>query len=82
MRTRMDTKKEHQITQRKVLIWLSVLVMATGLVFYIAWGLLYGSWNMFDRENLGVYAVTIVMVGYGFLGIIINNRKLRQINEQ
>lgn len=79
MRPRMDTEKAHMITQRKILTWLSVLVLAAGLTFYIAWGILYGSWNVFRRENLGVYAVTVVMVGFGLLGIIINNRKLKQI---
>ena len=37
-----------------------------GLVFYISWGILYNGW--FD---MGVYAVTIVLVGFGVTGVLL-----------
>ena len=75
----MDTDNEHEKTQRTILVWISLLILALGLTFYLAWGLLYNSWNIFARENLGVYAVTVVMVGFGILGLLINNKKLKEL---
>lgn len=43
-----------------------LILLIIGLVFYISWGVLYNGW--FDR---GVYAVTIVLVGFGVAGMLL-----------
>jgi hypothetical protein len=56
---------------RKYLIVFYSLLLALGLIIYLAWGLMYGSWNLFDRANLGIYAVTLVLCGFGIVGILL-----------
>ena len=63
-----DTKLE--IPKKAMLAFYSAL-LALGLIIYISWGLMYGSWNFFARENLGMYAVTVILVGFGFVGILL-----------
>src|SRR2546428_8480467 len=36
-----------------------------------SWGAIYSSWNMFRPENAGVYAVTVITVGFGVLGMLL-----------
>jgi len=43
-----------------------LVLLIIGVVFYISWGILYDGW--FDR---GVYAVTIVLVGFGVTGVLL-----------
>ena len=47
------------------------LLLALGLSIYLAWGIMFGSWNLFDRANLGIYAVTVVLCGFGIVGILL-----------
>ena len=35
-----------------------------GIVFYLFWGLAWGGW--FD---IGVYTITVILLGFGFCGI-------------
>ena len=46
-------------------------LLALGLIIYVSWGLMYDSWNFFARENLGIYAVTVVLCGFGILGLLL-----------
>ncbi len=45
---------------------LSLLVLISGIGFYIIWGLRYGVW-----ADIGVYALTIVLVLSGTIGTLI-----------
>ena len=44
---------------------LSALILAIGILFYIAWGAFYGVWT-----DIGVYSLTIVLVGFGAAGLL------------
>ncbi len=45
-------------------IWFFVAFL--GILFYVVWGVAYGGW--FD---IGVYSITIVLVGFGLIGIVL-----------
>jgi hypothetical protein len=45
----------------------SMLVLAIGAIFYIAWGAFYGVWT-----DIGVYSLAIVMVAFGAAGLLYN----------
>jgi hypothetical protein len=38
---------------------------------YWGWGLIYGSWNIFEPQHMGVYAIFVVMMGFGVLGLLL-----------
>lgn len=56
---------------RKVAFTFYALLFLAGIIFYLAWGFVYGSWNALAPEWIGVYAVTIVLVGFGLVGMLL-----------
>jgi hypothetical protein len=46
---------------------LSLLFILAGTIHYIYWGLRYGVWY-----DIGIYAITIILVLPGVIGIIIS----------
>ena len=60
---------------RRAAYWFYALLALGGIAFYLGWGIYYGSWNLFDRTNIGVYAVTILMVGFGGTGLLLYGKK-------
>ena len=65
----VTASEEH--VPKKYLLGFYTLLLAMGVIVYVAWGLMYGSWNLVERTNLGIYAVTIILVGFGVVGIIL-----------
>ena len=63
-----DTRAE---IPAKVMVGFYAALLALGLAIYIGWGLMYGSWNIFDRSNIGVYSSTVLLCGFGVVGIIL-----------
>ena len=56
---------------RRVAFGFYTLLLLTGIAFYVLWGAIYSSWNVFAPENAGVYAVTVIMVGFGVVGMLL-----------
>ena len=46
---------------------LSLLLLITGILFYIYWGVTYGVW-----ADIGIYSITIVFVLAGIFGMILS----------
>lgn len=57
---------------RRAKMAISVILIIAGFAMYWAWGLIYGSWNIFDREFIGVYAIVIVLIAFGILGLLLS----------
>jgi len=57
---------------RELKMALSLLLIIAGFSMYWVWGLLYGSWNIFQKEFIGVYSIVIVLFGFGILGLILS----------
>ena len=75
MRPCMEADAKLEKKHRKLLTWISAFILAMGLIIYIGWGIVYGTWNILDTSGFGIYAVTVIMVLFGILGIILNLRK-------
>lgn len=56
---------------RKALMAFSLLLVVTAASLYWAWGVIYGSWNIFSAENMGIYSLFIVLLGMGVLGLLL-----------
>ncbi len=56
---------------RNVAFWFYALLLGVGLGFYAIWGAFYDSWNLFEPRNAGAYAVTVVLVGFGIVGMLL-----------
>lgn len=57
---------------RRAKMAISAILIIAGFVMYWTWGIIYGSWNIFDREFIGVYAIVIVLVAFGILGLLLS----------
>ncbi len=53
----------------------SLLLILTAALFYWVWGVSYNGWNLFSAENLGVYAIFVVLLGFGILGYLLTRFK-------
>lgn len=56
---------------RKFAFWFYSLAFLAGILFYLIWGITYGSWNLFAPEWVGAYAVTIILVAFGVVGMLL-----------
>lgn len=56
---------------RAVAFWFYFFASLAGVVFYVAWGISYGSWNFLRSEWVGVYAVTVILIGFGLVGMLL-----------
>ena len=56
---------------RAIAFWFYALSFAGGILFYVIWGATYGSWNLLRPEWVGAYAVTVVLVGFGIVGMFL-----------
>jgi hypothetical protein len=62
---------------RRVAFGFYTLILLVGIAFYAIWGALYQSWNVFVPENAGVYAVTVITVGFGVIGMLLYRRPIK-----
>jgi len=60
---------------RRMTYWFYLLLLLGGLAFYLGWSAYFGTWNLFDRQNIGVYAITILMAGFGLTGLLLYGKK-------
>ena len=60
---------------QKAKMGLSLLLIVGGILMYVGWGIAYGSWNMFDKNYIGVYAIVVVLLALGVLGILLSREK-------
>ncbi len=56
---------------RRVAFTFYLILFLAGVIFYLIWGLYYGAWNLFAADWIGAYAVTVVLVGFGIVGMLL-----------
>ena len=56
---------------RRVAFTFYLILFVSGIVFYLIWGIWYGAWNLFDAPWIGAYAVTVVLLGFGIVGMLL-----------
>lgn len=60
---------------RGVAVAFYAFLLILGIFFYLAWGIIFGSWDVTRPENVGVYALTVILVGFGIVGILLYSRR-------
>jgi hypothetical protein len=61
--------------QRKVALGFFTLLLIAGIVLYWGWGVVYDTWNPFDRGNIGIYSIWMPLVAFGILGILLYRKR-------
>jgi hypothetical protein len=60
--------EETRDSSRKVTTLFYALTLVAGLTLYVAWGLLYDSWNLLDIDHIAIYSIFMVLAGLGAVG--------------
>jgi predicted Co/Zn/Cd cation transporter (cation efflux family) len=60
---------------RKAKLAISVLLIIAGFAMYWAWGLIYDSWNILEKEFIGVYSIVVVLIVFGVLGLLLSRKQ-------
>ena len=56
---------------RRIAAAFYLLLLLLGVFFYFAWSLVFNTWDVTKPENMGVYALTILLVGFGITGYLL-----------
>lgn len=68
-------KEEGSGFPRGVAVSFYAFLLILGIFFYLAWGIIFGSWDVARPENIGVYALTVILVGFGIVGLLLYSRR-------
>ena len=60
---------------RKAKTAISLLLIIGALAFYWGWGVAYNSWNLWESDNMGVYAIFTTLFALGVLGLLLSRRQ-------
>ena len=60
---------------RKFYYVISLVLIVLGIAFYWSWGLMFGIWSPLEAEGIGAYAITVLMIGFGLVGVLLNRKK-------
>ena len=52
-------------------MFISIALIFMGVVMFYIWGMVYGSWNIFAKEYIGVYSIVIVLILSGIIGLLL-----------
>jgi hypothetical protein len=65
---------EESAFPRKVLFWVYAFLLSCGVILYVIFGVVFNEWNIFRPENSGLYAVFVLLVGFGLVGMLLYRR--------
>jgi TRAP-type C4-dicarboxylate transport system permease small subunit len=54
---------------------ISILLIIGAVALYVGWGIAYGSWNLFEPSYIPIYAIVVVMLLFGGLGLLLLKNK-------
>jgi hypothetical protein len=68
---------EEEISEahRKYWFAFSIVLIIAGIAFYWAWGIMFGTWDLFKTTSLGAYVLTVLLLGFGIIGALLTRKK-------
>lgn len=54
---------------------LSILLIIGAVAVYFGWAIAFGGWNLFEPRFIPVYAIVVVMLLFGGLGLLLLKHK-------
>lgn len=61
--------------QRKIILSFYALLLIAGIAIFWIWGIVYGIWNPFTRENIGIYTIYVPLIAFGIIGLLLYWKK-------
>lgn len=66
-----------KITVYGILKFIGLGLFLIGILFYLSWSILYGTWT-----DVGLYSFTVVTAVFGILAVLLANEKERQAKQR
>lgn len=66
---------EESAFPRKVAMVFYMFLLILGIFFYVGWSMIYNTWDITRPENIGVYALTVILVGFGIVGLLLYSKR-------
>lgn len=63
--------KNQMLSSRKIAFGFYAFLFILGIIMYLGWSIYFGSWNLFEPQNIGVYSIVIILVGFGLVGMLL-----------
>lgn len=70
----MDEEEKAETFPKKVAIAFYAFLIVLGILMYVGWGLYFGTWDLLAPENIGVYSIVIILLGFGITGVLLYTR--------
>lgn len=70
----MDEEEEARAFPRKVAIAFYAFLIVLGIIMYVGWGMFFGTWDLLAPENVGVYSIVVILIGFGITGVLLYTR--------
>jgi hypothetical protein len=68
--------EESKDSSRKIVALIYGILLVVGLTIYIAWGMMYDSWNILDIDHIAIYSIFVVLAGLGAVGFYLYGSNL------
>ncbi|MCL5680761.1 MAG: hypothetical protein M1515_01765 [Candidatus Thermoplasmatota archaeon] len=64
-----------KVDGNRVIGFLSFIMLLGAVVFYLSWSIAYGAWT-----DIGLYSISIVLIMFGFLGILLSKARQKEVS--
>lgn len=71
----MDEEEKSERFPKKVAVAFYLLLIVLGIFMYIGWGIAFGTWDLLAPENVGVYSIVVILLGFGITGVLLYTRR-------
>lgn len=71
----MDEEEEARAFPKKVAFAFYAFLIVLGLLMYVGWGMYFGSWDLLAPQNIGVYSIVVILIGFGITGVLLYSRR-------
>lgn len=71
----MDEEEEARAFPKKIAFAFYAFLIVLGILMYLGWGIYFGSWDLLAPQNIGVYSIVVILIGFGITGVLLYSRR-------
>jgi hypothetical protein len=71
----MDEEEKAETFTKNVAIAFYGFLIVLGIFMYVGWGMFFGTWDLLAPQNVGVYSIVAILIGFGITGVLLYTRR-------